>query len=84
MKKFWLVLSCIALIAAACGDDGDDGSASENGDEPSSTTEEDAGEPVQGGTLTMGMFAFSAGLDPVIQSGTGVAGGIELPPSTTR
>jgi peptide/nickel transport system substrate-binding protein len=78
MKKFWLILCCIALLAAACGDDGDDDGAAQEGDGASPTTEADEAQPVAGGTLTMGMFAFSAGLDPVIQSGTGVAGGIEL------
>src|SRR5688572_8896394 len=79
MKKILSVLFCIALVAAACGDDGDDDdAASQNGDGAPSTTEADVGEPVQGGTLTMGMCAFSIGLDPVIESGTGVAGGIEL------
>src|SRR5688572_24152326 len=78
MKKLWSLLFCIALVAAACGDDGHDDAASQTPDVAPSTTEADVGEPVQGGTLTMGMFAFSIALDRVIQSGTGVAGGIEL------
>lgn len=76
MRRFWLALSCVVLLAAACGDDGSSEGAS--GEVDLSTTTEPAAAPVSGGTLTMGMFAQSAGLDPVIQSGTGVAGGIEL------
>jgi peptide/nickel transport system substrate-binding protein len=77
MRRLFAVLLCAALFAAACGDDGG-GNEGNAGGGSSTSVARSEGEPVRGGTLTMGMFAQSAGLDPVIQSGTGVAGGIEL------
>lgn len=78
-RKLLLVVLCTALLAAACGDDSDEPTAS--GDDSTTgapSQPADGGEPQRGGIVAMGMFAQSAGLDPVIQSGTGVAGGIEL------
>lgn len=77
-RRLLLVLLGVTLFAAACGDDSDEPAASDETQTTVPAESDDAGEPQRGGTVTMGMFAQSAGLDPVIQSGTGVAGGIEL------
>jgi peptide/nickel transport system substrate-binding protein len=63
-----------AMAAAACG--GDDGSASGG----SGGGEGDGGQCTEdraGGTLTMGTYTESRGLDPIVMFGSGVAGGIE-------
>ena len=38
MKKIWLVLVAMALVAAACGDDGDDTTAADSDGEATETT----------------------------------------------
>lgn len=79
----WL-FTCLVLVlsvfAAACGDD----SESDTGGSPSSDTggsggsEETGAEPVRGGTLVFGTFSEPRGLDPIVATGYGVTGGIEL------
>jgi peptide/nickel transport system substrate-binding protein len=73
----------LALSAVACGgdDDGDGGSA--GGDEPPSAERGFVGdqpdaEPQDGGTVSFGVYAEAAGLDPTVVTGSGTAGGTEL------
>ena len=64
LRWFLAVLLAVSLLAAACGggdDDGDTGSADEG--DTSGRVEEDAGEPVPGGTLTFGQESDVATLD---------------------
>jgi peptide/nickel transport system substrate-binding protein len=68
---FWRVLGALlvfTLVAAACGDDGDDPAAG------TTTTME----PQSGGSITIAMFSETRGLDPTIGSGSGTAGGTEM------
>ncbi|HEY8526688.1 MAG TPA: ABC transporter substrate-binding protein [Acidimicrobiales bacterium] len=71
-----LGVAALALLAAAtmaCGsDDGAGGAAGGTGDGEGGCTEERVG-----GSLTMGTFTEAKGLDPIVQFGSGVAGGIE-------
>jgi peptide/nickel transport system substrate-binding protein len=69
------VVLLVGVVAAGCGDSGTSSGGQTGGTSAASTT---TAAPKTGGTVTMGVFAQAAGLDPVIQSGTGVAGGIEL------
>ena len=81
------LVSVISLAAAACGDSG--------GKEAGSTTTPAAGgattttssttpAPKAGGSIKMGMFSETAGLDPVVTNGGGTTGTTEIWPSTTR
>jgi peptide/nickel transport system substrate-binding protein len=59
--RSWVLLAVLAMFAAtACGND-DDGAASPttegNGADTTETTVEDAGDPVQGGSITVGLEA---------------------------
>ena len=66
-------------VLAACGDDGegspDTGTGVSTTVAPSTTVAET---PVAGGTLTMNMFSQTLGLDPIVTSGSGVLGGMEM------
>jgi peptide/nickel transport system substrate-binding protein len=71
------VAIALALVAAGCGDDGggsDEAGSGQNKSDGTTTT----GQPQSGGVLTMAMYSEARGLDPIQNSGTGVAGGIEL------
>lgn len=86
------IVTCLALLGAACGDDDDDGVVGVDGaaddagvtDDTADTDEAatDAGAdgecPAEGGSVTMGMFSQPAGLDPIVANGTSSTGGIEL------
>ena len=65
------------MIAAACGDDKESGSSdtTQPGANAPATT---AKAPVAGGTITFGTFSETAGLDPIVSSGNGVTGYIEM------
>ncbi|MCD9622747.1 ABC transporter substrate-binding protein [Rhabdothermincola salaria] len=74
------------LVATSCASSGDDSSADgdgggallEEGLTSGLVNVEEAPEPQQGGTLTMGMFSPVRSLDPAVITGSGTAGGIEL------
>jgi peptide/nickel transport system substrate-binding protein len=63
-------LAALSIVAAACGDDSGDGAQA--------TTTQAAKEPKSGGTLSIGTFSETAGLDPIVSTGSGVTGYIEL------
>ena len=73
-----------ALLLGACASDSDSASSSEDtiiqdgGLNTGFVNRQDAAEPKQGGTLTMGMYAPVQSLDPVKINGSGTAGGIEM------
>jgi peptide/nickel transport system substrate-binding protein len=76
------VLVVATLVLSACGDDGDDGgdAGSEDGTTtaaPTETTEAEA-TPVSGGELTFAEYSEPRGLDPIISTGAGVTGAIEM------
>lgn len=57
----------LLLFAAACGGNDDDGggtAATDDGGEDATTTTEDAGEPVPGGELVVGLEAETTGMRP--------------------
>lgn len=67
-----------ALLLGACGSGGNSGAAS--GAAPGASTEASGQvctEERIGGSITMGTYAESAGLDPIVAAGSGVAGGTE-------
>ena len=70
------------LFIAACGDDGggDDGDAGSSEDSSTSsppTTEAEA-TPQAGGTLSFAEYSEPRGLDPIVSTGAGVTGAIEM------
>jgi peptide/nickel transport system substrate-binding protein len=77
-KRLWIsAVIALAIIAAACG--GDDKSSSSDttqpgGTSPATTTKQ----PVAGGTITFGTYSETQGLDPIVSSGYGVTGYIEM------
>ena len=87
-KRTWVraaaAFLALGLVAAACGDDGgstDDtkstgstGTGSTTGASAATTTLT----PKKGGSITIGMFSETRGLDPTIGSGSGTAGGTEM------
>ena len=78
------LVGLLALGAVACGsdDDGGGGSAGAEGGEPPAERgivgDQPDAEPTDGGVLNFGVYAETAGLDPTVINGSGVAGGIEL------
>src|SRR4029077_16151429 len=67
----------IAIFAAACGDNKSSGTSATTAPgatTPATTTKA----PVAGGTITFGTFSETAGLDPIVSSGNGVTGYIEM------
>jgi peptide/nickel transport system substrate-binding protein len=71
-KIAWLAVALtIGLLAAACGDSGGNDATGD----PASNT---ATGPERGGVLTMATYLSTTSLDPLVNSGFGVAGGIEL------
>ncbi|HEX7097370.1 MAG TPA: hypothetical protein VF183_15895, partial [Acidimicrobiales bacterium] len=64
------VALALSMVGAACGDDGD--SSKEVADPV-----EQSGDPVAGGTLTVGVFSEVSSLDPILSGGTGFTGGSE-------
>ena len=65
------------MIAAACGDDKEGGSSTTQ--QPGVTTPATTvKQPVAGGTITFGTFSETAGLDPIVSTGNGVTGYIEM------
>jgi peptide/nickel transport system substrate-binding protein len=77
-----VLVAALGLFAAACGDDksGNAGSATTKAGINLSTTTPNATTtpPKVGGTITMGMFSETAGLDPVVTNGGGTTGTTEL------
>ena len=74
--KWISVVIAAAIVIAACGDDGSTSSESTqpDGSSPSTTSKQ----PVAGGTITFGTYSETAGLDPIVSSGNGVTGYIEM------
>ena len=70
------VLVAVSIVAAACGDDDDSstGTTQPGATTPATTTKA----PVAGGTITFGTFSETAGLDPIVSTGNGVTGYIEM------
>ncbi len=75
-------------MAAACGDDGGDSSSNATGTTGTGSTTGSSGStasaatttlaPQKGGSISIGMFSETRGLDPTIGSGSGTAGGTEM------
>lgn len=74
LQKGLALIAALAIVAAGCGDDGDDSTSPGQ----SSTVTAEAGEPKRGGTVTFAVFSAGPGLDPATQPGSGTVGGIEL------
>jgi len=76
-KRLWIsAVLALLMIAAACGDDNEGGSTTTvpGATTPATTTKP----PVAGGTITFGTFSETAGLDPIVSTGNGVTGYIEM------
>lgn len=83
LRRLVVIATALAILAAACGDDGGKSST------PKSTGGTGTGSaaaaatttsltPKSGGTITMGMYSETAGLDPVVSNGGGTTGETEL------
>jgi peptide/nickel transport system substrate-binding protein len=75
-RSAWAIAVAVGLFIAGCGDSG--GKAEEGGGTTAAPQQTTTVAPKAGGTVTMAVFGESAGLDPTINSATGVVGGIEL------
>jgi peptide/nickel transport system substrate-binding protein len=77
-RKRWMivlvVLVALGLVAAACGDSGGEGGATGTTGTASTTTKQ----PQAGGVLTFGEYSEPAGLDPIVSTGQGTTGAIEM------
>jgi peptide/nickel transport system substrate-binding protein len=73
-----LVLSVVALVASACGDDKGGDSSGETSPSSTAAASTTTLTPKAGGTLTMAVFAEPSGLDPVVPQGGGTGGNHEL------
>ena len=78
-RRFALcALIAFALVAAACGDDGDSSGPAGNA-APTATAAAPTTKPPQtGGTLVFGEYSQPVGLDPIVPPGFGTTGGIEM------
>ncbi|HEV8298483.1 MAG TPA: ABC transporter substrate-binding protein [Acidimicrobiales bacterium] len=76
-RRLWAtaILAVFAIFAVACGDDKEETPSGQTTGTPAPTT---TLTPVAGGTITMGTFSETAGLDPIVSSGNGVTGYIEM------
>jgi peptide/nickel transport system substrate-binding protein len=66
-----LLVFVVGLVAAACGGDDKGGSAESSG--PTTTKA-----PETGGTISFGEYSEPAGLDPIVSTGQGTTGAIEM------
>ena len=76
-----MVLICVfSLAAAACGDSGEEGASTTTAGGTAATTTSVATTltPKVGGSIAMGMYSETAGLDPVVSNGGGTTGNTEL------
>jgi peptide/nickel transport system substrate-binding protein len=80
--RLWItgVVTAIALLAAACGDDGESSSnaGATTGSAPPTTAAPTTKAPQSGGTLVFGEYSQPVGLDPIVPPGQGTTGGIEM------
>src|SRR5688500_17011547 len=81
-RSLLALVTVSAMTLVACGDDGSDSSSptTSAASAAPATTAAAAGCTAErvGGTVAMGMFTETTGLDPVVASGKGVAGAIEM------
>jgi peptide/nickel transport system substrate-binding protein len=68
------LVTALALIGAACGDDSGGGGTRPTTTAATTTTRT----PQIGGTLTFAEYSEPAGLDPIVSTGAGVTGAIEM------
>ena len=83
MNRLVLFVAAMGIVAAACGDDGGGSTKPGSTGQVSLSTSTAANTtttavPKVGGTITMGMFSETAGLDPVVTNGGGTTGQTEL------
>jgi peptide/nickel transport system substrate-binding protein len=71
-------LAALAVIASACGDDGDGGDESQTTTPGATAGPSTTKQPVSGGTLIFGNFSEPASLDNVVSTGSGTTGGTEM------
>jgi peptide/nickel transport system substrate-binding protein len=76
--RFAGVFLAISVLAAACGDDDESSPDTSAGASTTVAPTTTAETPVAGGSLTMNMFSQPLGLDPIVTSGSGVLGGMEM------
>ena len=83
LHRLTVLVAVFAVVAAACGDDGGGTTKSSGTGQVNLTTSTavnttTTATPKVGGTITMGMFSETAGLDPVVSNGGGTTGQTEL------
>ncbi len=83
LHRLVLFVAAMGIVAAACGDDGGGSNESNSTGQVNLTTSTavnttTSAAPKVGGTITMGMFSETAGLDPVVSNGGGTTGQTEL------
>lgn len=80
-RKWWrlIALAVTFALAAACGGDDTDATSSEGGSGPDDTVDQGTTDrqPVDGGTLVVGIYSEVASLDPILGANAGSVGAIE-------
>ena len=77
--RFIALAVVVGLLATACGDDGDEGSAaSTTAGAGATTVPATTVAPKTGGSVTMGVYIEPSGLDPVVAQGGGTGGNHEM------
>ena len=78
VRRALAFLAAMAIVATACGDDGDDGGQSQTTVPGATAGPTTTKAPVSGGTLIFGNFSEPASLDNVVSTGSGTTGGTEM------
>jgi len=71
-------LLALVLVASGCGDSGSDNSSGSTTSAAAGSATSTAKAAVSGGTLTFGEFSEPVGLDPIVSTGQGTTGAIEM------
>jgi peptide/nickel transport system substrate-binding protein len=80
-RRLIALFAVAVLVLSACGDDDDSDNAGSDDNSTETTgpaTTEAEGQPVSGGELTFAEYSEPRGLDPIVSTGAGVTGAIEM------
>ena len=76
--RFTVLMIAVALLAAACGDDGDGSAANTTAGSNTPQASSTSLVPQSGGTVTFATYQETMGLDPIVSTGGGITGGTEM------
>src|SRR5438445_6910271 len=76
--RTWAWMGALSIVAVACGDNGGGNSSTNTQSTASTVPVTTAAQPKVGGSMKMGMFSETAGLDPVVTNGGGSTSTTEI------